>query len=179
MSGKNAAQHTLESTIKSNLMKLVSKYYPMCHAVIIPATYWRLLPYDLYIFADSIFRAIELKVDDNPVMAHQYHALFQVAQNRGYAFVVRWVNANKQLIVENFTNGDSRIFKSLPSERQMIGNSARDVDDRPQSNESALHQAIDYIMAFNVSPLEHEIQDIIKRNYEQILKKTIEGGRKS
>lgn len=169
MAGKNSELHRLESEVKADFGKYLMRLYPTCHFVIIPGTYWRLLPYDLYILSEGILRAVELKIDDNEVMAHQYHALFQVVANKGFAFVVRWLNTQKQFQVENFTTGDTRIFKGELSDRKIRGNSNLDIDDRPRFRESAYHQVIEYIMSFNVTPLESEIQAIIKNNYATLI----------
>lgn len=172
MSGANHKQHTLESDIKSDFIKYCLRFYPTAHVVIIPASAWRLLPYDAYIFHDGIFAAVELKVDDNTVAAHQYQALYAVTANRGYSFVVRWMNIDRKFIVENFTTGTAEIFRGTPSNRQLTGRSVGvDADDKPFNRKEAFKQMIDYIMGFTVSPLESAIQEIIKKNNENLLKK--------
>ena len=169
MSGPNHKQHVLESTIKSNFIRYVRRFYPTSHPVIIPASYWRQLPYDCYILWNGIFRAIELKVDDNSVEPHQYEALFEVVKNKGYAFVVRWLNGGKKFVVDNYTNGTAEIFRGEPSTRQLTGKSPRSEDDQPFYRESAYKQLIDYLMSFNVTPLEEEIQSIVNKNWKNLL----------
>lgn len=174
MSGSNSKLHTLESAVKRDFIKFVARIYPTSHPVVIPATHWRLLPYDCYILYNGVFRAIELKVDDNPVMMHQWNALYQVVANRGFAFVVRFVNASRTLIVENLTNADSRIFKSDPSERQILEQSTLDIEEPAWRRSSMYAKAVEYIMSFESSPLEEQVQKIIKENYQKMIKEKLE-----
>lgn len=175
MSGKNYEAHRLESAIKSDFMKYMQEFYPTAHTVLIPGTYWRLLPYDVYIFENAIFRAVELKIDENPLAAHQYKALFDVVANRGYGFSVRYLNETKKFVVENFTLGTTETFGPEQSLRQKNNESnigSNEIGSRTKKEQ--FHRICNYIMSFTVSPIEAEIQKIIKHNYEVILKRVIE-----
>lgn len=177
MAGQNAKKHQLESNFKTNWIKYAEELYPVGHHVVIPATHWRLLPYDCYHYVDGIFRAVELKVDDHTVETHQYKALYDVASNRGYAFVVRWLNTSKSITIENFTLGTSYLVSPVPSDRQLDGTSKLDIDAKPATNKKTVCQALQYIMGFTVSPLEAEIQHIIKANYQNLLSVIARRGR--
>ncbi len=167
-------QRSVEASIKSHFIIYAKRWYPLSHVVIIPGTFWRLLPYDLYILHGGIMRAVELKIDENEVMAHQYQALMEVAANKGYAFVVRWINPSKRFIVENFTTGGAEIFRGEPSERQLLGTSVKDPDDFPATKVAAFKQVIDYIYSFTVTPLEEQVQASVKRMWDEKLKKKLE-----
>lgn len=163
-----------ETAIKEDFMKLVNKHYPLCHARIIPASHFSLLPYDAFINWQGIMRAVEFKVDDYEVAAHQIQALYEVVQTRGYAFVVRWLNGAQKFVVDNFSTGDGVIFTGDPSERQLNGDSVLDDDEKPAFGRSgALRKVVHYIMSFDVSPLESRIQDIMKTNYQKMLKERL------
>lgn len=156
-----------ESMIKDEMLRITRKYYPTSHAVVIPSSKFRLLPYDIYFNWKGILRAVELKVDSNPVMAHQYQSLYEVVATRGYAFVVRWMNKSGTMIVENYSNGDVRNFKELPTSRDMRGDRTSDDDTHTRGRSVVIRQTVEYIMGFDVSPMESQIQEILARDYKK------------
>lgn len=165
-----------ETQIKEDFMKKLKAMYPLAHSRIIPSSKYSLLPYDAYALWRAIFRAIEFKVDDHPVEAHQIQALYEVTAQGGYSFVVRWINLSHKFIVESYSTGESRVFTPTPSGRQLSGKTPLDIDEpSPKSRSETIVFVVQYVMSFEVSPLESEIQRILSQDYVKKLQQKLGG----